>query len=162
MAGAGGTHICDRHSASNKGCQLKEASACNRSKQQGYQAQCAHCCVLHAPAAGVYGVAKMLGLYQPPDTYFYMDNMTRSASKALTPPPSAVRAGRHLAAVLAAQGIHWKYMAAHVCGRPAERQQPWPSACVCCSREGAVLNCVGCCWCRPVMSPCLYCSLLPG
>jgi hypothetical protein len=32
----------------------------------------------------------MLGLYQPPESYWYMDNMTLSASKTLTPHPSAV------------------------------------------------------------------------
>lgn len=77
-----------------------------------------HTAVCSCTSTGVYGVAKMLGLYQPPDTYFYMDNMTRSASKALTPPPSSVRAGRHLAAAPAAQCIHWKHMAAHVYPRP--------------------------------------------
>jgi len=38
----------------------------------------------------VYGVAKMLGLYQPPDSYWYMDNQTLSATKTLSPPPSSV------------------------------------------------------------------------
>jgi hypothetical protein len=39
---------------------------------------------------GVYGVSKMLGLYQPPESYWFSDNMTRSATKQLTPSPAAV------------------------------------------------------------------------
>jgi hypothetical protein len=47
-----------------------------------------HCCV-----AGVYGVAKMLGLYQPPEYYWCTDNMTRNGAKQLSPQPSAVSTG---------------------------------------------------------------------
>lgn len=47
------------------------------------------CC---ACGTGIYGVAKSLGLYQPSQSYWYIDNQTRSTSNTLTPTPSAVRA----------------------------------------------------------------------
>lgn len=52
---------------------------------------CATCLCSLLP--GVYGVAKMLGLYQPPDSYWSTENMTRSATKQLTPGPSSVGQG---------------------------------------------------------------------
>jgi len=42
--------------------------------------------------SGVYGVAKMLGLYQPPESYCYMDNQTLTAGQTLSPPPSSFAA----------------------------------------------------------------------
>jgi hypothetical protein len=59
------------------------------------------CRLLCMLPSGVFGVAKMLGLYQPPESYWYTDNMTLSASKTLNPHPSAVSGAAYCAYVQA-------------------------------------------------------------